>query len=289
MIKRFLCVLTVIISILFSNSIVLADSMPKVVISVEGKIEANEDIKIIINVLNIDSFYAGAVKFKYDNKILKVSGFEKGNLITKSGVNTYDVGSNIDEVNGIAEYKGFSCLGNVNGFSGSGVFLIIDAHVLKKGSFNINSIPFLSNPDDNNNLKIQLIDNNIKELDYSFTGFNFKVNSDGTTSVLQAASTEQLNRGSSNVSSNNSIQNGTSNDYKVNGKTAEINSNNTGHGLTKNEKDIKKKSSSTSKQTNGNKKTIYGVDGEIYAALGAIVLLIVIVSIYIISRRKMVK
>lgn len=142
---------------------------------------------ILINVSNIKNLYAGAAKLKYDKNILKVTGIEKGDLITKSGVNVFDTGNKIDNDNGVVEFVGFSCLGKVEGFSGSGAFLIIDAQILKKDNFHIKSLPLLDNPNDDNNLKIQLINNNIKDIDYNFTGYDFKINSNSSTTASQAS------------------------------------------------------------------------------------------------------
>lgn len=166
------------------NTVAFADTNPNVSIDIKGNIEVGQSIQILINVSNIKNLYAGAAKFKYDKNNLKVTGFEKGDLVSKSG-NVFDAGNSIDNDNGVAEFGGFSCLGQVSGFSGSGTFLIIDAQVLKKDSFHINSVPLLSDPNDDNNLKIQLIDNNIKDINYNFTGYDFKLNSDGSITAPQ--------------------------------------------------------------------------------------------------------
>ena len=174
--------------LLMVNTVVFADNNPSVSISIKGNIEAGQSIQILINVSDVKNLYAGAAKFKYDKNILKVTSFEKGDLISKSGVNVFDVGNKIDNDNGIAEFGGFSCLGKVPGFSGSGTFLIIDAQVLKKDNFHVKSVPLLSDPNDDTNLKIQLVDDNAKDMNYNFTGYDFKINSDGTAIVSQPKS-----------------------------------------------------------------------------------------------------
>ncbi|MFT8314001.1 MAG: cohesin domain-containing protein [Clostridium sp.] len=170
------------------NTVAFADTNPNVSIDIKGNIEVGQSIQILINVSNIKNLYAGAAKFKYDKNILKVTGFEKGDLVSKSEINVFDAGNSIDNDNGVAEFGGFSCLGQLPGFSGSGTFLIIDAQVLKKDSFHINSVPLLSDPNDDNNLKIQLIDNNIKDINYNFTGYDFKLNSDGSITASKSGS-----------------------------------------------------------------------------------------------------
>ncbi|HEY8805566.1 MAG TPA: cohesin domain-containing protein, partial [Clostridium sp.] len=154
-----------------------AVTSPSLTVDIKGNIEAGEVIKIIINVDNIESLYAGAATLKYDPKVLKIIGFEKGNLITKGGANTFDVGNKTDNVNGMASFGGFTCVGQTNGFSGSGTFLIINAKVLKKDSFHIRSLPFLASPNEINNLKIQLCNKNVKEVTYKFKGYYFKTGS----------------------------------------------------------------------------------------------------------------
>ncbi|MGH4050595.1 MAG: cohesin domain-containing protein [Clostridium sp.] len=151
-----------------------AAQVPSLSVDVKGNIEIGQTIKILINVDNIDTLYAGAATIKYNPKVLKIISFEKGDLIAKSGTSIFDVENKIDNTNGIASFGGFTCLGQVDGFSGTGTFLKINAEILKKDNFNINSQPFLSSPNDNYNLKIQLCDKNIEEVSYQFKAYEFK-------------------------------------------------------------------------------------------------------------------
>jgi hypothetical protein len=187
--KKIFSVLIVFL-LLMVNTVVSADTSPSASINIKGNIEAGQNIQILINVSDIKNLYAGAAKFKYDKNILKVTGFEKGDLINKSGVNVFDVGNKIDNNNGIAEFGGFSCLGKVAGFSGSGTFLIINAEILKKDNFHIKSIPFLADTNEDNNLKIQFVDSSVKDMNYNFTGYDFKTNSNGTPTISKPRSEE---------------------------------------------------------------------------------------------------
>ncbi|WP_010240143.1 cohesin domain-containing protein [Clostridium arbusti] len=221
--------------LLMGNTIVFADTKPSVNIDIKGNIETGQSIQILINVSNIKNLYAGAAKFKYDKNILKVTGFEKGDLISKSGVNVFDAGNNVDNDNGIAEFGGFSCLGQVAGFSGSGTFLIINAQVLKKDNFHIKSVPLLADPNEDNNLKIQLIDNNIKDINYNFTGYDFKVKSEssGTASQPGSGNNGDGSKGSGSAivdTKNNNSTNASNKDNSVNSKPKDDNSNNTASG-----------------------------------------------------------
>ncbi|MCB2293591.1 cohesin domain-containing protein [Clostridium algoriphilum] len=176
----------------------IAAGSTTLITDVKGKIETGQAIQILINVANIDSFYAGAASIKYDPKVLEIISFEKGDLITKKGTNVFDVGNKIDNTNGIASFGGFTCIGQTNGFSGSGTFLKINAKVLKKDSFHIKSVPLSTSPNDVDNLKIQLCDKDIKLVNYEFKGYEFKVSSNGKAEVIKQESTE------ANSSNNNS-------------------------------------------------------------------------------------
>lgn len=164
--------------LIFYNTNVSAETVkenkPMVGVEIRGNIETGQDIQILINVYDIKNLYAGAVKFKYDKNILKVTDIQKGDLINKKDINIFEVGNDIDNDKGIARFKGFSCLGQVKGFSGSGTFIIINAKILKKEDFHLKSIPLLEEPNDENNLKIQMVDKNLEDMDYNFKGYNFK-------------------------------------------------------------------------------------------------------------------
>lgn len=166
-----------------------AASLPSLSVDVKGNIETGQAIQIIINIDNIDSLYAGAAGLKYDPKVLKIISFEKGALIINKGTNTFDVENKIDNKSGIASFGGFSCVGQTDGFSGSGTFLKINAEILKKDSFHLKSQQFLASPNDTYNLRIQLCDKNIKEVAYEFKGYEFKVMSDGKAEEIKQGST----------------------------------------------------------------------------------------------------
>jgi len=172
-------------------------------IQVKGNIETGQDIQIFVNVQNIKNLYAGAVKFKYDKNILKVTDIRKGDLIDKKDMNIFEVGNEIDNDRGIARFKGFSCLGQVKGFSGSGTFIVIDAQILKKADFHIKSIPLQEEPNDENNLKIQLVDNDLEDMDYNFKGYNFKAAAPADPNSKAPASDKTENKDTSVKNSQN--------------------------------------------------------------------------------------
>ena len=49
-----------------------ASGSTAITVDVKGEIETGQAIQILINLDNINSFYAGAASLKYDPKVLKV-------------------------------------------------------------------------------------------------------------------------------------------------------------------------------------------------------------------------
>jgi hypothetical protein len=191
----------------------LAEGGPAVSAQVDGKVEQGEDIHILINISNIPSFFAGQADFLYDKQVLKIKSIETGNLISDKSINKFEALNRIDEEKGAASYA-FSCLGKINGFSGSGTFIRITAQVLKKQDFHIKSKPLMKEPDGDFNLKLILCDSNVKELQYTFTPYEFKTaappDQGGTTPPDQSNTGSTDNSGSSgqNITGSPS-QNGT--------------------------------------------------------------------------------
>ncbi len=157
--------------------------------TVNGKIDQGENVQIQINLKDISSFYAGSIDFKYDTSVLKIKSIVKGDLITQKDASGKSI--SIFEVpdknlgDGIASY-GFSCLGKINGFSGSGTFVVINAEILKKAGFHLKSQPFLKAPSDDLNVKLQIVDTSLKELSYSFNPYFYDAG--GYTAVTPAPS-----------------------------------------------------------------------------------------------------
>lgn len=172
---------------------------------VNGTIAKGEQIEILINIKDIKSFFAGQVDFRYDTSIFKIKKIEQGDLISKSDVNKFEAINKIDEASGTVSYA-FSCLGKVNGFSGTGTFVKITAEVLKNEGFSINSKPFLKQFDKDNNMKLIICDSDIKELEYKFTPYQ-----------VIASGTVEPNTGSGSTSTLNTVTNTTASDDPENG------------------------------------------------------------------------
>lgn len=192
--------------IIFFSTKTLAIEIPGVQATVNGKVEKGSNIQIIINVSDVKSFYAGAFEFKYDNSILKIKSIEPGDLISNKDIEKFEAIKKIDEQNGIASY-GFTCLGKINGYSGAGKFAIIDAEVLKAEDFYINSKPFLNKPDKEYNLKLQLCDSNIKELNYKYTPYDpigtFQNNKESIKNITNSSDNVNNGKNTNKIELNN--------------------------------------------------------------------------------------
>ncbi|MBL4936326.1 hypothetical protein JK636_11195 [Clostridium sp. YIM B02515] len=176
---------------------VSAASGPDVQAVISGKFDKGENIQVLINIKDIKTFYAGDIEYKYDTSVLKVKSIEPGDLISKAGVNKFDAVKKIDEQAGIVRYA-FSCMGQIDGFSGTGTFVKINAEVLKKDDkFFISSKPFLKAFDSSYNLKLQICDKDIKELEYNFAG------------ITPPATTPPAENNTGNSSANNNSSGGT--------------------------------------------------------------------------------
>lgn len=200
---------------LLFNIKAFAAAAPEIEAVVNGTVDKGQTIQILINIKEIDSFFAGSMEFKYDKNILKVKSIELGDLISKPDVNKFDAMNKIDDTKGMAAY-GFSCLGKINGFSGTGTFVKINAEVLKKDSFHIRSKAFLKEPNDDFNLKLQICDSNIKELEYNFKPYEFNLNgASGTTGsnagTNNSTGASSSNNGGSTENTNKDNSSGTSN------------------------------------------------------------------------------
>jgi hypothetical protein len=135
---------------------------------VEGTVKEGQSIQILINIKDIKSLYAAELQYKYDPTILKIISIEAGDLINKPNINKFEAIKKIDEKAGIARY-GFTCLGDITGFSGSGTLLKINVEVIKTENIFLNNIPKSTQFTKDNNIKLQLCDSDINELDYVFT------------------------------------------------------------------------------------------------------------------------
>jgi hypothetical protein len=197
--KRFI-VFIVFLVILFLSNIVIAAANPEIQAVVVGKIESGQVVEIFINVKDIKNLYAADMQYNFDPAVLKVKGVEKGGLISEPGIGIIPLTNNIDLQKGIVRYN-FTCLGEVSGFSGSGTFLKMTAEVLKDANLYINSKDFAKAPDHEYNLWMQLVDKDLKDIEYKFIPYG-SIPSQTETNTSQSG--ESFKNSSSNGSTDSS-------------------------------------------------------------------------------------
>lgn len=286
--KKIILGLILVMLMLFNQS-VLADSKPTIEAKVNGTVDQGQKIQILINIKDISSFYAAQMEFKYDTSVLKIDSIEQGDLISKAGVNKFDALNKVDAENGTASYA-FSCLGKINGFSGSGTFLKINAEVLKKDSFHINSKPFLKQSDKDMNLKLQIVNSDINEVDYQFVPYVFATGSaenpsnNGTT-----GSNTGTNISADNSSSSNSTNTAKTDDKnepdksKENNSQTAVNSSNSDTGKDGKQRANKPADSAASSKELSSEKAN---NMKIYAALLLVLILIAGAGVYYVLKNK---
>lgn len=221
-----LCIMSLIIT--FNSKVVFAEGTAafNAKAEVTGEIKKGNTIDIVINTDKIDSIYAADIYLKYDNSLLKITSMEKGDVFSDKSIKTFEVVNKFDNAAGTLRYE-FTCLGKINGFSGSGSLIKVKAEVLKDGKFIINSKPYLKNPDENYNLKLQIADKNIKELNFNFTPYGItneaqpKNNSSDTT---LNANTVDNSKDDTIKNSGTAVTNNTTNNTKTDNNNQQVNS-----------------------------------------------------------------
>lgn len=139
-------------------------------VSVTGDMKKGSNIEIIISTDQIDSLYAADIIFDYDKSLIEMESLEKGDILADKSIECFEVKNGVDNEIGEARLE-FSCLGKVNGFSGSGSLIILKGKMLKDGKFHINSKPYLKELDENYNLKLQLVNKDVEEMSFSITTY----------------------------------------------------------------------------------------------------------------------
>lgn len=167
--KRKIAILLVIFCFIFSIPAFAAEKL-EVKATINGAIEKGNQVEILIDVSDIRSLYAASFYLKYDSKALKIEEIIPGELISDTKISKFEAVKSIDESKGLVSY-GFTCLGNVNGFSGKGNILKLKATVMENKDINITSSFENKSPTEKNTLAIQICDKNIEELPYNFTPY----------------------------------------------------------------------------------------------------------------------
>lgn len=201
---------------------VKAEGDPVVSIAMKGNYEVGQEVEFDINIANAKNFFAGAVDIKLDPSVIRILDIDKGSFINSTEFNVNKAYGSVSEAEGRARY-GFTCLGNVKGFSGNGTFIIIKAKVLKKDNLLINNIPMSKEFSKDNNIIIQVVNNDPKEVKYSFTTFEIKTGQSQTASTVTPAGNTDTNTNNTNTSvSTNSTNNTNNSNVNNNSKSNEV-------------------------------------------------------------------
>lgn len=138
--------------------------------NISGNVEKGKQIEINIDIDNIESLYAASFYFKYDPKVLRIDEIIPGQLISDPKISKFEAINDIDTTVGKVSY-GFTCMGNINGFSGKGNLLKLKATVLEDKDFKVTSKYNNKTPNEQYTVAMQICDENIVELPYVFKDF----------------------------------------------------------------------------------------------------------------------
>ena len=179
---------------LFALPIKAYASSTTVEVKVEGEVKKDKNINIILNVKDVESFYAGSVDFIYDTEQLKVNSVNSSDFITGTDDEIMEIGGETAKNGNTANY-GFTFIGDKQGISGSGTLVTINATVLSDKELSINK--------DNMIVKlVQKNDGKVTNYEYNFIG----VGNQNIDSV-----TGDNNNSNNNNNNNNETTNGENN------------------------------------------------------------------------------
>lgn len=180
-------------------------------VKVNGEVKKGSIIEILVNVKDVEKFYAASVDFTYDTNQLKVESIVASEFITKHANDIMELGGEIDKNGNTASYS-FTFLGEKNGIKGSGTLAKITAQVLNDNKLSIGQ----------DTLKVKLVQrvgDTVENYSYKFIGYNNlgEVNTpsngdnsqNNDSSIINNDSTENAQTGLVNNSSNNNNSNNT--------------------------------------------------------------------------------
>lgn len=156
---------------IFSFKAKAAESL-EVKANIKGTVEKGNQIEILVDISETKSLYAASFYFKYDSKVLKIEEIIPGELISDNKISKFEALNNIDEAKGLVSY-GFTCMGNINGFSGKGNLIKLKATVLDTKDFKLTSKYGNKTPNGDYTVTMQICDKNIEELPYNFEPFTY--------------------------------------------------------------------------------------------------------------------
>ena len=133
-------------------------------VKVNGEVKKGSTIEILVNVKDVEKFYAASVDFTYDTNQLKVESIVASDFITKYSNDIMELGGETDKNGNTASYS-FTFLGEKNGIKGSGTLAIITAQVLNNEKLSIGQ--------DTMKVKlVQRVGDTVENYSYKFNGYN---------------------------------------------------------------------------------------------------------------------
>jgi len=171
--KKILVCITIMVTIYFlapAQIKVQAKEIAKLEARVTGSIEAGKEIEISIYANNIKNLYTGDIQLKIDSSILQITSIEKGSLLNKEDVTSFEQKSlptDNESPKDLARYI-FTAVGQNDGYSGEGTIVVFKAKVLKKTDLSVNAKAFEGSLSNNYNMKIDLVSSDLEYMNYEF-------------------------------------------------------------------------------------------------------------------------
>lgn len=139
-------------------------------VKVNGEVKNGSTIEILVNIKDVENFYAASVDFTYDKNQLKVENIIASDFITKHSNDIMELGGETDKNGNTVSYS-FTFLGEKNGIKGSGTLAIITAQVLNNEKLSIGQ--------DAMKVKlVQRVGDTVENYSYKFNGYNTSATAD---------------------------------------------------------------------------------------------------------------
>ena len=149
-----------------------AASEPEIRFTVDGKVEKGEKITVNVMANDVVNLYAVSVDYIYNPEFLKVNSIESDGLIKESNLNLMEPGGQTDKDGNRASYQ-MTFTGKVEGVSGSGAIVKIEAEVLKDFEIELTE----------ENMKIKLVkvdeNYNVDRMSFVFNSLESEENTSG--------------------------------------------------------------------------------------------------------------
>ena len=164
-------------------------------VKVNGQVEKGKNIEILVDVKDVERFYAASVDFVYDANLLSITSIEPTDFLTKYSNDIMELGIDTDKNGNTASYS-FTFLGDKEGISGSGTLVVINAIVLEDGDLSISQ--------DNMKVKlVQKVNDTVENYEYKFLGYNQLSNEDVSNNSSNINSNTNLDSNSDSIDTNN--------------------------------------------------------------------------------------